>query len=221
MLEDTNQRRVDVKEGEIAQSEKRIFRNEFRGLGIAVAIGLGVGATIGFIVTLAQTGVTPESIKLAAIEGAKGGVEAGVLSAVGYSVGRTVGEIATKAVGGLLENLGVVLTDNISKMVGMGVVGSLTITIFSAYQFIKLKRQGIATRDALLQVGKQALFSLSLLAVSIAAQGIWGGPAGIIVSVSIGIILISYTVTTSVHQRHFAEKVRVYMIDKCRPNFAY
>ena len=221
MLEDTNQRRVDIKDGEIVQSEKRIFRNELRGLGIAVAIGLGIGATIGFIVTLAQSGVTPESIRLAAIEGVKGGMEAGALAAVGYGVGRTVGEIATKAVSGMLENLGVVLTDNISKMIGMGVIGSLTITVFSAYQFIKLKRQGIATRDALIQVGKQALFSLSLLAVSIAAQGIWGGPAGIIVSVSIGIILISYTVATSAHQRQFAEKIRVYMIDKCRPTFAY
>jgi len=72
----------------------------------------------------------------------------------------------------------------------------------------------------LLQTGRQALFSLSLLAVSIAAQGIWGGPAGIIVSVSIGIIMISYTVCQSVHQRHFAEKVRLYMINKCMPSFA-
>lgn len=220
MLEDTNQKRVDVKKGEIAQSEKQIFRNELRGLGIAVAIGLGIGVTIGFAVTLAQSGITPESIKLAAIEGVKGGMEAGALAAVGYGIGRTIGQIATKAVAGLLGNLGVNLTENIIRMVNMGVVGSLTIAIFSTYQFIKLKRQGIATRDALMQVGKQALFSLSLLAVSIAAQGIWGGPAGIIVSVSIGIILISYTVTTSVHQRHFAEKVRVYMIDKCRPSFA-
>ncbi|GHV51345.1 hypothetical protein FACS1894216_05220 [Synergistales bacterium] len=46
------------------------------------------------------------------------------------------------------------------------------------------------------------------------------GPAGIIVSVSISIIYISYAVVQSVHQREFAEKVRVYMIDKCRPAFA-
>ena len=177
--------------------------------------------TIGFVVTLAQSGVTPESIKLAAIEGAKGGAEAGALAAVGYGIGRTVGQTASNAVAGLLGNLGVNLTENILRMVNMGVVGPLTIIVFSAYQFIKLKRQGIATHDAVAQVGKQALFSLSLLAVSIAAQGIWGGPAGIIVSVSIGIILISYTVITSVHQRLFAEKVRVYMIDKCRPSFVY
>ena len=201
-------------------NSKRVFKNELRGLGVAVAIGLGVGFTIGFAVTLAQSGITPESIKLATIEGAKGGFEAGAMSAVGYGIGRTIGEVVNASVTGLLENIGINITENIAKMVNMGVVGTLTIVVFSAYQFIKLKQNGLAIRDALLQVGKQALFSLSLLAVSIAAQGVWGGPAGIIVSVSVGIILISYTVGQSVHQRHFAERVRVYMIDKCRPTFA-
>jgi len=219
MLKDTNQKRVDIKKGEITQSEKQIFRNELRGLGIAIAIGLGVGVTIGFAITLAQSGITPETIKLAAIEGSKGGIEAGALAAVGYGIGRTIGHIASKAVAGVLGNLGVNITENILRMINMGVVGSLTIAIFSAYQFFKLKLEGMATRDALMQVGKQVLFSLSLLAVSIAAQGIYGGFAGIIVSVSIGIIFISYSVATSVHQRHFAEKIRVYMIDKCRPTF--
>ena len=199
---------------------KRVFKNELRGLGIAAAIGAGIGLTIGFAVTLAQAGVSPESLKLALAEGAKTGTEAGVMSVVSYGIGRTIGQIATKALAGLLENLGVTITDNITKMCGMGVIGSMTIVLFSAYQFIKLKRQGVATRIALIQIGKQALFALSLLAVSIAAQGILGGPAGIIASVSIGIIMISYTLVDTVHQRRFAEKIRVYMIDKCRPVFA-
>lgn len=200
---------------------KRVIKNEVGGLGIAVAIGLGVGVAIGFAVTLARSGVSPESLKLAAIEGAKGGVEAGALAAVGYGIGRTIGEVASKAVEGVLTSLGVEITKNISKMVSMGVVGTLTIAVFSAYQFIKLKQQGIGTREALLKTGKQAMFSLSLLAVSIAAQGIWGGPAGMIVSVSIGIIMVSYTVIDSVQQRQFAEKIRVYTIDKCQPKFSY
>ncbi len=201
-------------------NSKRVFKNELRGIGLAVAIGVGVGATIGFIATLAQSGVTPETIKLAAIEGGKSGLESGALALVGYGIGRTIGEIASRAVAETIGNLGITITENISKMINMGVVGALTITVFSAYQFIKLKINGVATKEALMQVGKQALFSLSLLAVSIAAQGIWGGPAGIIVSVSVGIILISYTVGKSVHDRHFAERIRVYMIDKCYPSFA-
>jgi len=197
----------------------RVFKNELRGLGIAVAIGAGVGITIGFAVTLAQSGVTPESIKFALAEGIKGGAEAGIMSAVSYGIGRTIGQMATEAVTGLLRNLGLTITDNISKMCGMGVIVTMTVVLFSVYQFFKFKWYGIATRDALIKIGKQSLFSLSLLAVSIAAQGIWGGPAGIIVSISIGIIVISYTLADTVHQRHFAEKIRIYMIDKCRPIF--
>lgn len=50
--------------------------------------------------------------------------------------------------------------------------------------------------------------------------GIWGGPAGLIVSVSGGIIFISYSVVDIVHQREFSEKIRVYTIEKCKPSFA-
>jgi hypothetical protein len=219
MLKDTNARRVKAKTEDIVLSKKSIFKNELRGLGTAVAIGLGVGAAIGFVVTLAQAGVSAESLQLAVIEGAKGGVEAGALSAVGYGVGRTIGEISTKSVVGTLESLGVSITENITKMVGMGVVGSLTIVVFSAYQFFKLRRQGVDAFDVLRQVGKQALFSMLLLSVSIIAQGAIGGPAGLIVSVSFGLIFISYAIGKSIHQRRFEEKLRGYTIENSRPVF--
>ncbi len=119
----------------------------------------------------------------------------------------------------MMESAGVAITENLSKMIHMGAAGTLTIAVFSAYQFMKLKLRGAATKDALIQTGKQALFSLSLLAVSIAAQGIWGGAAGMIVSVSIGIIIICYSAANSVYQRHFSEKIRVYTIEKCYPSF--
>lgn len=37
--------------------------------------------------TLAQSGVTPDSLKLALAEGAKGGLESGLLAGVGYGIG--------------------------------------------------------------------------------------------------------------------------------------
>ena len=55
-------------------NSKRVFRNELRGVGIAVGIGLGIGFTIGFAVTLAQSGVSPDSIKVAFVQGSKGGI---------------------------------------------------------------------------------------------------------------------------------------------------
>ena len=176
--------------------------------------------TIGFVTTLAQSGVTPDSLKLALAEGAKGGLESGILSGTGYGISRSIGPVLSKAIAGVLENIGVTITENISKMISMGVAGALTIVVFSVYQFIKLKRNGAGTKAALIQVGKQALFSLSLLAVSIAATCIYGGPAGIIVSVSVGIFLLIDSVADSVEKREFADKVQRYMIEKCYPSFA-
>ncbi len=197
-----------------------ILKNELSGLGLAVAIGAGIGLTIGFITTLAQTGVTPDSLKIAIAEGARAGVESGSLAAVSYGIGRTLGEVATKAITGAMQNLGMGISENMIKMVNMGVVGTMTTIVFSVYQFIKQKLNSMETREALIQVGKQALFSMSLLAVSIAAQGIWGGSAGIIVSISVGIIMIIYAVCDAIHQRHIAEEIRVYTINECYPAFA-
>lgn len=200
-------------------NRKRVFKNEVRGLGIAAAIGVGVGFTIGFAVSLAQSGVVPDSIKYALAEGGKSGISSGIQSVVGYGVGRTVGQVAAKAMEGLLSNLGLEITENISKMCSMGTIGAITIAAFSSVQFIKLIRNGESLKSAAIQVGKQALFSLSLLVVSIAAQGIFGGPAGIIVSVSTGIIFVTYSIADTVHQRYYSEKLRVYMIKKCKPVF--
>lgn len=198
-------------------NSRRVTKNELRGLGIAAAIGLGVGFTIGFAVTLAQSGVTPESLKLAMVEGIKGGAEAGFLSVAGYGISRTLGEVVTNAVTGVLDKIGLTITENIVKISNMAACGILTIAVFSVWQFAKLKRSGVGTREALIKVGKQAAFSLTILAVSIAAQGIWGGAAGIIVSVSIGIIMITYSVADTAHSKAIAEKVRVSMINRCQP----
>ncbi len=198
---------------------KRVLKNEFRGVSIAAAIGVGIGFTIGFAISIAQSGVTPDSIKYAISEGGRTGAVSGIQSVVSYGIGRTIGQLATDAVEGMLSNLGVNITENISRMCGMTAVGAITIAVFSTYQFIKLKRDGIVTREAAIQIGKQALFSLSLLAVSIAAQGIFGGPAGLIVSISTGIVFITYSIVDITHQRKMSEKIRVYMIDRCKPLF--
>lgn len=213
--ETLNNRRQELKDA----NSKRVFKNELHGLGIVVAIGVGIGFTIGFITALAQGGINPDSLKHATATGVKGGLESGALSAVGYGIGRTIGNIASQAITGVMGNIGITITDSIAKMVSMGIVGTLTITVFSAYQFINLKFKGVSTREALIQTGRQTLFSLSVLAVSIAAQGIWRGSAGIIVSISAGIVMITYSVVDSIHQRQFADRIRIYTINKCFPAF--
>ena len=200
-------------------NNKRVMKNELEGIGLAALIGVGIGFTIGFSVSLAQNGISPDSVKYAFAEGGKMGIETGIQSVVAYGVGRTIGQIAVKATEGILANMGIEITKNVTKMCNMGIVGTLSIMLFSTYQFYKMRRNGVATKEALINVGKQAMFSLSLLAVSIAAQGIWGGPAGIIVSVSTGIILIVYTIVDISYQRLMSETVRSYIIDKCKPVF--
>lgn len=201
-------------------NNKRVFRKELQGLGIATAIGIGVGFTIGFAVSLAQSGITPDSIKYALVEGGKSGITSGAQSLIGYGLGRTIGQVASLALEHFLSNVGIEITENISKMCSMGTVGAITIAVFSTCQFISLIVKGESLKEAAIKTGKQALFSLSLLAVSIAAQGIWGDSAGIIVSVSVGIILITYSITDTVHKRLFSEKIREYMINKSKPVFA-
>lgn len=191
-----------------------------KGIGIAAAIGIGVGFTIGFAVSLAQTGVTPDSIKYALINGGKSGLSSGIQSTIGYGIGRTVGQLASQALTGVFSNVGLEITENIAKMCNMGAVGAITIGVFSTVQFVKLVCKGESLKTAAIQVGKQVLFSLSLLVVSITAQGIFGGPSGIIVSVGVGIIFVTYTIADTVHQRNYSEKLRVYMIEKCKPIFA-
>ena len=199
---------------------KRVLSNELRGIGLAAAIGAGVGFTIGFAVSLAQTGITPDSLKYAFANGTQAGLSSGIQSVIGYGIGRTIGQLATHALENVLTNVGFNITENISKMCSIGAVGAITIAVFSTVQFVKLIRKGESLKSASIQVGKQALFSLSLLAVSIAAQGIFGGPAGIIVSVSAGIIFITYTIVDTIHQRKCSERLRDYMIEQCTPGFA-
>ena len=191
-----------------------IRKNEIQGLASAVAIGAGIGFTIGFAVSLAQSGITPDSVKYAFVNGGKSGVASGVQSVVGYGIGRTIGQVATNAIEGVLSNAGLQITANISKMCTMGTVGAITVAVFSTVQFVKLIYRGECLKSAAIQVGKQALFSLSLLAISIAAQGMWGGPAGIIVSIGTGIVIVSYTIADAVHQRTFAEECHIKTIEE-------
>lgn len=206
--------------GVTKKTKDAIFRNELHGIGMAAAIGAGIGFTIGFAVTLAQGGVSPDSMKVAMCAGTKAGVESGALSIIGYGIGRTIGETATAATTGLLQNLGVQMTDNLSKICQMGTVGGMMIVVFSVYQFAKLRIKGTSTRDAFRRVARQALFSLSVLALSLAMQSLFGGAAGAVVSVGVGVVCILYSFGENLHQKEISEKVQQFLIEKCKPILA-
>lgn len=203
-------------------NQSRVIRNELYGIGLAAAIGLGTGFTIGFVVGLAQNRLNPDCMKYAFISGAKAGVGSAVMATVSAVLGRTVGAVASDALAKSIiarfgENMAESMLENISGMCSMGIVGSLTIVVFSVVQFVQLKQMGFSTKESLLRVGKSAALSFPVLAISIAAQVVWGGPAGIVVSVVAGVVVTAHTVCTIRHNQEIAEKIVIYTISLCQP----
>lgn len=217
ILTDTNNQRVSERQLEIKTERNNIIKNELVGLGAAIAIGFGIGFTIGFIATLAKNGLSIESVRTASIAGLKIGSTSAIIGGISYGITRTIGEIVTGSLTNSISNFGIEITKNITQMCSMCSIGLLSIVLYSTYQFVKLKRMGYTAKDALIRVGRQALFSLTVLFVSIVAQGIWGGHAGVIVSTSIGLVVVSYKCIQSVHMKKTAEKIQLYTINKCCP----
>lgn len=195
-------------------NKKRVINNELKGVGLAALIGFATGASIGFIVTLAQNGLSLETFKLAAIEGGKVGLEGMAFGVIGHIASRTIGELATHAMTGLLANVGVELTENLVKACNMGVIGSVIIVTSSIYQFVRLKRNGYSTEECLMRVGKQALVSVGSLAVSTMVQATLGTGPAILVGVSIAAITLSYSMYQLYHNKVLAEKIQGYIIEK-------
>ncbi len=197
----------------------RVMKKEWTGIGLAALIGLGAGFTIGFAVKLAQSGLSLESIKIAAATGAKAGVESAFLGAINHVIVRGIGETATNALQGMAQNIGFTVTENLTRMCNMAVIGGMTILVFSVYQFCKLKLMGYGTKECLIRVGKSAAYSLTVLVLSIIAQGLWGGYAGIVVSVGIGFIVLIYKLGQTRYSKELIERIRLYSIRKYEPDF--
>lgn len=198
-------------------NRRRVIKNEFKGAGIAAVIGFASGASIGFIVTIAQNGISPESLKDATINGGKVGIEGAAFGLINHIGTRLVGDIATNAMTGFLSNFGIEITENITKACNMGITGSIAIITFSVYQFVRLKRNGVSSMDALRNVGKNAAISVASLAVTVVVQATFGGPAALAVSISIGAVMLSYSMYNVYHDKNLMSKIHCYTIEKSYP----
>lgn len=196
---------------------KRRAENEFKGASIAAIIGFVTGASIGVIVTLAQNGISPDSLKDAAISGGKAGLEGASFGLINHIGARFIGDIATNAMTGLLAKCGIKITENITKACNMTVVGSIAIIVFSVYQFVTLKRNGISTKKALITVGKQCVISVATLSVTVIIQAAFGGPAALAVSIGIGAIMLSYSLYNMYHNKALMKEIHCYTIEKSYP----
>jgi hypothetical protein len=212
-LIDRNSRLEDI-------NQKRVIKNELSGIGLAAAIGLGVGFTIGVVATLAKQGFSVKSLISAAGVGLKTGAESSVLAVINYGLIRGIGEAATTALAQVAtERFGLSLTQNLIKVCNMAVVGTISSIIFSTWVFVKLKWKGNTTSYALKQSAKTLGYSLGVLFISIVAQGIWGGHAGLIISIGIGLSMILYQFFKMKLDKQLYEKIRQYTIKKLQPNF--
>lgn len=209
--------KIDKEEMLNRTNRKRVIKNELKGAGLAAVIGFVSGASIGFIVTIAQNGISPDSLKDAAINGGKAGFEGAAFGLINHIGTRLVGDIATNAMTGLLSNFGIEITENITKACNMGIAGSIAIITFSVYQFFRLKRNGVSTKDALCTVGKGALISVASLAVTVAVQAAFGGPAALAVSIGIGAVVLSYSMYNVYHDKKLMSKIHCYTIEKSYP----
>lgn len=200
-------------------NRKRVIKNEIKGAGIAAVIGFVSGASIGFIITIAQNGISPDALKEAAINGGKIGVEGAAFGLINHIGTRLVGDVATNAMTGLLSNFGIEITENITKACNMGIAGSIAIITFSVYQFVRLKMNGATTKEALCSVGKNAAISVASLAVTVVVQAAFGGPAALAVSIGIGAIMLSYTMYNFYHDKRLMSRIHCYTIEKSYPCF--
>ena len=198
-------------------NRKRVNKNEFKGAGIAAAIGFVTGASISFIVTIAQNGISPDSLKDAVINGGKSGLEGATFGLINHIGTRLIGDVATNAMTGILSNFGIQITENITKACNMGIAGSIAIITFSVYQYIRLKRNGVSTKDALFSVGKGAFVSVASLAVTVLVQSAYGGPAAIAVSVSIGAVMLGYSMYNMNQDKKLMNQIHCYTIKKSYP----
>lgn len=199
---------------------KRVMSNELKGIGLAAAIGLGIGFTIGAVTILAQQGITVDSITKAAGEGLKTGVESSILAMGTHVLVRGIGEtIITSLIKVSTNNLKFKLTENLVRACNLAVIGSISAIVFSSWALVKSKRSGQSTSESLKVVGKGLVQSLGVLYLSVVAQGIWGGHAGLIVSLGIGLSMISFQFVKMQLDKQLYAKLQQYSIQESCPAF--
>jgi len=185
-------------------NNKRLVRNELYGAGIAAAISFATAFSISLIVAAAQDGITPESLINASINGG----DAAIIGTAYYAVGRVVGKFITPMIIKTLEDIGVKVTENISTACSMAITGIAVIAIISIVQFVRLKRKGLSTRDALVTVGKTAAISLGEMAICVIVYAIWGGPYAVIVGLVISVALVCYTLFNNLNEKKSSKKIQ-------------
>ncbi|PAM93525.1 hypothetical protein B4N84_17465, partial [Flavobacterium sp. IR1] len=107
--------------------------------------------------------------------------------------------------------------ENLLKICRIGTVGVISSIVFSTWLYIKLKVQGYDSKFAFVKATKSLGYSLGILFISIVSQGLWGGHAGIVVSLSIGLIVMLFQFIKHQVSKKVIKKIQLFSIEKLKP----
>lgn len=188
-------------------NRKQLFQNDVAGLGISAAIGFGSGFVISTIMEMAKTGAySKEVFKHSWIAG----FESASISSVTYVGGRAAVALIKAANSDFAQTA-------MGQTISVGAAGILSVAIVSAYQYAKMRFNGVDKNDAFDVIGKQMTVSLVNLSLSAVATGAWGGVAGVCVSVGATIVYVSANIAKTVRERAFNDRLREYTVEQYKP----
>lgn len=193
-------------------NRKRVFRNELKGLGTAVALGVGVGFALSFVTEIMISGISTENVGMILGSSMKSSVEAGGISAMSYGAGR----LTTS----LIEKLGMDVASRVGAVANMTAVGMVSIVLISGITYWKLRKQRASSETIRQILGKQVAMSSSILVLSILTQSVWGGTAGIFTSFALGAVLTATSVVKAKHDSAFQKRLTEFTVEQYKPEFS-
>ncbi len=197
----SNVKRIQKRKSDITKARRACVHSEIKGAVAAAGIAAATAAVTSAAFTLIENGISVETVQSAIVNGAKSGAEGGLLAMGTYGIARTAGEVLTKAATAALSSAGINVTANVAAATGLGVIGTLTTVAVSGYTFVKMKTDGASTKEALAATGKNAGISLAITAATGVATLALGATAGAIVSASIGIGMLGFSLFKAFRKR--------------------
>jgi hypothetical protein len=201
----------------------RVMKNEIGKIAMAAGIAAGVAFSISFAIHLYQNGISMETLKSGLINSTKRGIEVGALTGVSYAVSRFSAVTITKIAENAFTNIGIQLSKDALYAINMGVVGIITTSIMSVWQFIKLKKAGYSTRYAFKQVVINASISLALIGVMCITALYFGAKVAGIVGFVLGVVIttgsVAYTIIKVSEDKETLNSIQIFAINLNKPNY--
>jgi hypothetical protein len=198
----------------INETKRKRIVGEIKGAATAAGVSAVTAGAVSTVETLITEGVSKETLKKAAVAGAKNAAEGGAVGLITYGAARTVGCRLANQAASALGNAGISMSQNITAGVGIGVVGSVATVAASAYNFVKLKSQGVSTKAALRETGKNAAVSVGISVSTGLVTAAFGVTAGVAASALIGIGMVGLSIFNAFKKKKNEKKKKRSFFDK-------